>query len=108
LNATERNVLAQMLPTEGHYADMDEVRRLRSYLTYTVEEMKQFGMEPTADGRLHWDDTQDSVTYVKDIPCSEWVTHTIQALLIKADFEGKLKEWEITLFEKFVRSYQNL
>jgi hypothetical protein len=107
LTLLERNILAQLLPTEGHYSDMNEVRKLKSYLTYTSEEMKQFQMEVLPDGRLNWKDTEDSILYLADIPCTEWVTNTIQTILTNLEQRGQLKEYQMTLYEKFVKYYNN-
>jgi hypothetical protein len=100
LNIFERIVLIDMLPKEGHYADLKALRVAREVLSLTEEEVKEVGYFEQ-DGKAFFD-IQKGTTLYKEFPISEWVTDTVQSILAKKDKEGKLEEKCVTLFDKFV------
>lgn len=100
LNIFERIVLIDTLPKEGHYADLKALRIAREVLSLNDEEVKEIDYSEH-DGKAYFD-VQKGLTTYKEIPISEWVTNTVQAILMKKDKDGKLEEKYITLFDKFV------
>lgn len=100
LNIFERIVLIDLLPKEGHYADLKALRVAREVLSLTKEEIEDIGYFEQ-DGKAFFD-IQKGTDLYKEFPISEWVTYTVQSVLAKKDKEGKLEEKCVTLFDKFV------
>lgn len=107
LTLRERQVLKMILPTEGHFSDLVEYRKLKELLDFTVEEVKEFDIQFFQNGQITWNHAK-AATYLKDIACTEWVTTEIQSILRNREREGKLLEQELTLYEKFIVYYNNL
>jgi hypothetical protein len=108
LNIPERITLFDILPKEGHYADVVTLRRAREVLSLTAEEVKEINYreEAKGDGRMAFFDVNKAIVIAKDIPIDEWTTRTIQTILSKMEKDGKLSEKFVPLFEKFVINYE--
>ena len=100
LNIFERIILIDTLPKEGHYADLKAIRLAREVLTLNEEEVKATGYFEQ-EGKAFFE-PQPALALIKDIPISEWVTNTIQSILVKKEKDGKLEDRSLTLYDKFV------
>lgn len=105
LTIHERLVLAEYIPYEGHYADMVEVRKINELLAITPEEMQEFDVKYEG-GKVRYD-IGKAITYLKDIPMTEWITVQVQTALRNREAEGKIREHDLTLYEKFIVQYTN-
>lgn len=101
----ERMLILELIPTEGDYATLKEVRKTREMLSLTPEENKKFNIE-RKDGIMTWD--SPGTTYEKDIPLSEWATTTIQEELRRRNTEKKLDDRIFPLYEKFIVAYDQV
>lgn len=108
LNVPERLIVLDLLPKEGHYADIITLRRARGLLSLTFEEVKtiDYKEESGAEGQiLAYFDPQKSNELVVDIPIDAWTTSTIEVALAKLEKEGKMSEKYASLYEKFIVNY---
>ena len=106
LTLRERTVLKSILPIDGHYADLVEYRKLKELLDFTAEEVEEFEIQFFQEG-IKWNAIK-SATYLRDIACTEWVTNKIQSILGKLEDDGSLLESQLTIYEKFIKYYNNL
>ncbi len=84
LNIPERILLVDLLPKEGHYADLLTLRKAKETMSLTSEEVKeiQYVERDTADGgKMAFFDTSKAVVLNKEIPIDEWTTNTIKNLV---------------------------
>ncbi len=102
----ERMLLLELLPTEGDYAALKELRKTREMLGPTADEVKEFNVKQEADGVVSWDPKANSVE--RDIPLSEWATTTFQEELRKRNTEKKLDNRTFSLYEKFIVAYDQV
>lgn len=101
----ERLLLLDMLPKEGDWASLKEVRRARETLSITAKEKEEYQI--TYDGSQYkWNVKGQS--YLKDLPMSEWMTATIQDELRDRNKKKKLQEREMSLYEKFIVAYDQV
>ncbi len=105
LTLHERLVLAEYIPFEGRYADMVEVRKIKELLAFTPDEMQEFEVKYEGGGVRF--NAAKAITYLKDIPMTEWITVQIQTALRTREAEGKIREQDLTLYEKFIVQYTN-
>ncbi len=98
LSVIERLVLLKVLPQEGDYATLKVLTNLRLSLSFTEEEIKEWGI--TSDpvkGRTEW-----QVLGVADIPIGERATDIIVEALRKLNREKKLTVQDMGTYEKFI------
>jgi hypothetical protein len=107
LNIFERFTLLDLLPKEGHYADLMTLRRAREILAITAEEKHALNYSEKDDGqsKIAFFDVTKALEMEKDLPVDEWTTRTVQNILAKIEKDGKLSERLLSLYEKFVVSY---
>jgi hypothetical protein len=103
LNITERISLFDLLPKEGHFADLITLRKARGIFALTEQEIidLQYREEETQNGRMAYFDVNKAAEE-KDLPVDEWTTRTIQKALAKIEKDGKLSEKMMSLYMKFV------
>ena len=111
LEVHERANLLPLLPKEGHYEDLKELRRAREMIGFSAEEIKGLNIrgEKNAQGQLvtAWGGEGINVNeWVKEIPMSEYITSVFRKALAKMEKDGKLTEQYVSLYEKFVVMYQ--
>ena len=104
LNIQERLGLMELLPREGGYAALKELRRAREIFSLTPEEIKEvnYTETPAPVGRgttIHWDTEKETL---KELPVSEYITDEIKKALEKLERDKRLSEQYFTLYEKFV------
>jgi hypothetical protein len=105
LTVHERLILSQLLPTEGHFADLVAIRTMRELLNFTNDENVDLEVRVDAQGHLTLNESK-ALLHIRDIPCSEWMTAKIQEILITKSRAGNLQSRELTLYEKFVKLYE--
>lgn len=107
LNIPERIVLIDLLPKEGHYADIVTIRRARETLAITPDEIQaiSYREEEGDGGRMAYFDVAKANSMFANIPLDEWITMTIQSVLAKKEKEGKMEDKFVSLYEKFVINY---
>ena len=101
LNISERGTLYNLLPKEGDFYTLKEIRRAKELLSFTAEENAMF-LTKTEDGKPA---LKQDLTYEADIPCSEFLTEFVRDLLQKKSQKHNLLDEEYTLYEKFVVQY---
>lgn len=103
LNILERISLLNVIPREGNALTLRIIRDLQSKLSFSEEELKEFGIKnsKTPDGRISIDWDEDIIGEV-DIEIGEMATTVIKKELTKLDKQNLLKMEALTLYEKFV------
>lgn len=105
LEVQERLALMELLPREGDYAAIRELRRAREMINFTPDENKELKFESKGEGILVWD-VEASAEMVRDIPVSEWATNQIRQKLINLSNDKDLTESHFSLYEKFVINFE--
>ena len=105
LEVQERLALMELLPREGDYAAIRELRRAREMINFTPEENEALKFEQKGEGILVWD-VKAGVDLVRDIPVSEWATNQIRQKLINLSNDKELTEPHFSLYEKFVIQFE--
>jgi len=104
LNVQERLGLLELLPREGEYAALKEIRKARDCIALTPEEIKLFEYReaPAPSGHgvsITWNPNKEKEV---DIPLDVYITTVIINLLSQKEKEKKLTEQAVSLYEKFV------
>jgi hypothetical protein len=102
LNIPERLNVLSLLPKEGTYANIKEVRKAREIIALNSDDLKAIDFVPAEDKY----DPVKADNYYRDIPISEWVTNTIQGILVKKSTDGKLAIELMSVYEKFVLDHE--
>ncbi len=105
LEVQERLALMELLPREGDYASIRELRRAREMISFTPEENKALDFKDKGGGILVWN-IEKGAKMVRDLPVSSWTTSTVQQVLINLSNEKTLTEMQLSLYEKFVVNYE--
>jgi len=96
LQVIERITLLQILPKEGNYVTFKILIELKSALSVTEKEYKEFKMSEK-DGIISWGSSKE-----KEIAIGEKGKQIIQEALKRLDEEKKLTEVTFKLYEKFI------
>ena len=104
LEVHERIRLLDLLPQQGKYAELKDLRKHREMLGFTEDELNRLNFH-NEGGALAWD-TKAGQEVVKDIPISEFVTSTIRNTLAKMEAAGELTDDVFSLYEKFIVAYR--
>ena len=102
----ERLLLLGMLPKEGDYAALKELRRGKEILAFTPQESQDYEIVQHEGGRIPWNAEGNS--YMADLPLSLWLSTVVQEELRKLNKEKKLTERELSLYEKFIVAYDQV
>lgn len=105
LEVHERITLLDLLPKEGDYAALKDLRKHREMFSFDDDEIAFLQLRKREDGLIEWN-TGKGMEALKDIPISEYVTSLIRDILSKMNKEGKLNDNTFSLYEKFVIAYQ--
>jgi hypothetical protein len=98
LSVLERLVLLKILPKEGDYATLKVLTNLRLSLSFSEDEMKDWGIVgDEATNRTSW-----RVDGKTDIPIGEKATDIIVDALKRLNREKKLSVDDMTVYEKFI------
>lgn len=105
LSIVERLLLLEMLPKQGDFAALKELRQAKEVVSFTGAELVEHEIV-NDNGRVSWKVESDE--YEIDIPLSAWITSQIQDQLRKLNDEKKLQDNHFTLYEKFIVSYDQV
>lgn len=97
LSVLDRIVLLAALPKQGDYATLKILMNLRMSLSFTEEEVKEFGLTTTAEKGTSWTMSEEA-----EIPIGEKATDIIVDAFKKLDREKKLAPEMIDTYEKFI------
>jgi len=98
LNVKQRINLMNILPTETNYATLKIVNDLRSSLSFSEDEFKEFEMR-TEDKMIFFNPLKDREI---EVAVGEKATDIIVEALTKLDKDNKINEGNISLYEKFI------
>ena len=98
LNVKQRINLMNILPTETNYATLKIVNDLRSSLSFSEDEFKEFEMRTEGD-MIFFNPLKDKEI---DVLIGEKATDIIVEALNKLDKENKINDNNISLYEKFI------
>jgi predicted Holliday junction resolvase-like endonuclease len=101
LSVLERINLMGILPVESNFITMKILTELKSALSFSEKEIKDFKIEQKQVGevmRIFWDTKKEKE---KEIPIGDQANIIIQNALKKIDKEGKVTEGIYPLFERF-------
>jgi len=98
LSTLERLVLLSALPREANYDTLKILTNLRMSLSYSEEEIKEWGITSDAEkGTTSWKNDGEA-----EIPIGEKATDIIVDALKQLDREEKLTEEMMGTYEKFI------
>jgi hypothetical protein len=98
LSVHERLMVLSALPQQGDYATLKILMNLRLSLSFTEEEVKEFGITSDLEARTtSWEENGEA-----EIPIGEKATDIIVDAFKKLDREKKLAPEMIAPYEKFI------
>jgi hypothetical protein len=97
LSVADRIILLMALPKEGNYATLKILMNLRMSLSFTEDEIKEFGLAEREEGGTSWDNDSEV-----DIPIGEKATDIIVDAFRRLDRDKKLTAEAIDTYEKFI------
>lgn len=97
LSVLERLVLLVALPKQGDYATLKILMNLRLSLSFTEEEIKEWGITSDPETGTSWEKNGEA-----EIPIGEKATDIIVDAFKKLDREKKLAPEMIDTYEKFI------
>jgi hypothetical protein len=106
LTASERMQLLQILPKEGDFATIRQVRKLRESLSFSDDDWKTFGLARVMDeqgnptGAIRWNEKG----LTTDIVLGEIATDLIVTTLRTLNDRKLLTEEHFSLYEKFIEN----
>lgn len=99
LKIDERMALLSVLPAEGTFATLKQVRKLREELSFADDaEMAKCDVVQKG-GQIKWDRSKDSG---KDVEISETMKEAIVAGLKGLNDKKTLREGHMSIYERFV------
>lgn len=104
LEVHERLLIPSLLPKEGTYSALKTLRRAREMVSFTPDEVKFYELREDK-GQTVWNQ-QRAREQVKDCPVDEFTTDLIRSKLAEMNAAGMLTDDYLSLYEKFVITYQ--
>ena len=98
LSVLDRLMILKALPGEGDYASLKILTNLRMSLSFTEDEVKEFGLETTKDGAGTSWEKNDEV----EIPIGEKATDIIVDAFKRLDKQKQLLPEMMGVYEKFI------
>ena len=102
LGISERINLLGILPTESNYVTLKIVNDLKSGLSFSEDEIKEYSIESHQEGEKVFTIWNQQKAKDKDVSIGEKATDIIVEALKKLDEDNKITEQTATLYEKFV------
>lgn len=97
-NVRERLILLQVLvAVQGNLAELRILRELREELAFTEEDHKKYGIQPTGDGGLQWNDPIST----KEIEIGDVARDIIVRRFRELNKQKVLTEDHLSICEKF-------
>jgi hypothetical protein len=104
LTVKERIVLLNMVPKEGDFKTLKQIRKFREDLGFNEDENKLLDFKPGAEGTITWTEPEadKGIVYKKDIHIVDSVMELIADALVQADKGKTLNNDTFDLYERFV------
>lgn len=104
LTVKERIVLLNLVPKEGDFKTLKQIRKFREELGFDEDENLLLNFKPGAEGTITWTepDAENGNLYRKDIQIVDSIMELIVDALVQADKGKKLNNDTYDLYEKFV------
>lgn len=99
LNVKERLMAMVMLPKEGNFLTLKEIRRVREDLSFTPEELDTYKIQQQQDG-YKWDVAAGKEE--KPFQLSDFSVDLLKKTLKELDAKQKLTEDHIPLYQKII------
>lgn len=97
LTISDRFAILGILPTEGNFATLKIVRKLRETLSLSEVEMKEYRVKQIGD-QITWMNGEKTA----EIEFGDFDTEMIRSALKKLNEEEKLEERHYAIYEQFV------
>ena len=105
LSISERYVLLDILPKEGSFVTLKQVKAIRDALAFTDDEVDKFELKetnlPGGQTTIRWNVAKEEAV---EIPISEKGKKLAFDALTALDLAGKLTSREYSLYELFVET----
>jgi hypothetical protein len=99
LSVVERITLLQILPQQGDFLTLRIIHELRQALSFTEDEIAEFGLEVDPEKSLvRWN---QQATRDVEMPIGVKANRIIVDTLLELDNNKKLTEGHLSLYEKF-------
>jgi len=99
LGVFDRLILLNILPKEGDFTTIKQVREMREDLSFTDEELELLKFKQNEDGTMQW---KNNVVGERDINFKPTANSMIVDTLKKLSDDKKLTEQHYELYNKFV------
>lgn len=97
LGIHERIILLNILPVEGNVVTVRLLKKLRTELGFTEEEIKKHKIKPV-ENQVMWEETG----YKANIEIGEKATDIVKEAFKRLDGEGKIREDMIDIYDRFM------
>ena len=94
----ERLVMLELLPQEGNFLTLKEVRTLRENLSLSPEEIKDFEVKQE-NNNIVWNASKEQP---KQVQISEYLLKELKDKFKELDAEKKLTERYLSIYEKIM------
>ena len=101
LSVFDRITLINILPREGDFRTLKQLRQLKEDLAFTDEENAALQFQYEDGGLVRW---QREADVPKDIQIGETMHEVIRDTFMRLDQQKKLREEHLELYERFVDS----
>ncbi|MHC4214845.1 MAG: hypothetical protein ACYSWP_15900 [Planctomycetota bacterium] len=104
LTVKERIILLGVMPKEGDFKTLKQIREARESLSFDDHENKALNFVTDPNGNVRWSEpgAEDGEFYTKDIEISDTVMEIIVAGLKALDEQKKLNTDTFEIYERFV------
>ena len=102
LTVKERIVLLGIVPKEGDFKTLKQIRKFREDLGFSDDENKTLDFKTIPNVGVNWNEPVDGEFYKKDVKITDSVMELIVDALEQADKGKKLNNDTFDLYERFV------
>lgn len=102
LTVKERVVLLNIIPKEGDFKTLKQIRNVREALGFSDEESNLLKFVNQGTGIITWTEPKDGEFHKKDVKIPDSVMELIVDALVQADKNKKLNDDTFAIYEKFV------
>ena len=103
LTVKERIVVLGLLPKEGDFKTLKQLRLCREDLSLSDDEIKTLGVKTnTQTGFINWTEPVEGEQYKKDVKITDSVMELLVDSLVQADKGKKLNDETFDVYERFV------
>jgi hypothetical protein len=105
LNVKERIVLLGLLPKEGDFKTLKQLREFRESIAFSDQERELLKFVTPPNGGVNWTepgDADDKEFYTKDVKIRDSIMELIVDALVNTDKAKRLNDDTFDLYERFV------